>query len=66
VTIDIHYKQHYNILNINNIKIMVVNLFMTAIHVLNYAIPIGFMFFFGYLIDRMCNPAKSEEKVSEE
>jgi hypothetical protein len=66
VTIDIHYKQHYNILNINNIKIMVVNLFMTAIHVLNYAIPIGFMIFFGYLIDRMCSPAKSEEKVSEE
>jgi hypothetical protein len=39
---------------------------MTTIHVLNYAIPIAFMVFFGYLIDRMCSPAKSEEKMKEE
>jgi hypothetical protein len=39
---------------------------MTAIHVLNYAIPVAFMVFFGFLIDRMCTPAKSEEKINEE
>jgi hypothetical protein len=36
---------------------------MTAIHVLNYAIPIVFVVFFGYLLDRMCKPAKSDEKI---
>jgi hypothetical protein len=39
---------------------------MTIIHVLNYAIPIAFMVFFGYLLDRMCKPAKSDEKVEGE
>ncbi|SDM57083.1 hypothetical protein SAMN05443253_104119 [Bacillus sp. OK048] len=39
---------------------------MTWIHVLNYAIPISFMVFFGFLLDRMCTPAKSEEKINEE
>lgn len=27
---------------------------MTLIHVLNYSIPIAFMVFFGFLLDRMC------------
>jgi hypothetical protein len=36
---------------------------MTAIHVLNYAIPIAFVVFLGYLLDRMCKPAKSDEKI---
>ncbi|SFB08729.1 MULTISPECIES: hypothetical protein [unclassified Bacillus (in: firmicutes)] len=27
---------------------------MTIIHVLNYSIPIGFMAFFGFLLDKMC------------
>jgi hypothetical protein len=36
---------------------------MTTIHVLNYTIPIAFIVFFGYLLDRMCKPAKSDEKI---
>jgi hypothetical protein len=36
---------------------------MTTIHVLNYTIPIAFIVFFGYLLDRMCKPAKSDEKL---
>jgi hypothetical protein len=39
---------------------------MTTIHVLNYAIPIAFLVFFGFLIDRMCSPVKSDEKINEE
>ncbi|MGG3562715.1 hypothetical protein ABES03_14065 [Neobacillus rhizosphaerae] len=33
---------------------------MTVIHVLNYSIPIAFMVFAGFLLDRMCKPAKQE------
>jgi hypothetical protein len=29
---------------------------------LNYAIPIVFIVFFGYLLDRICKPADSDEK----
>lgn len=39
---------------------------MTTIHVLNYAIPIAFMVFFGYLLDRMCKPDKPEKKIEGE
>lgn len=39
---------------------------MTLLHVLNYSIPIGFMIFFGYLLDRMCKPEKSEQKAGED
>jgi hypothetical protein len=39
---------------------------MTLIHVLNYAIPISFMVFFGFLIDRMCSPSKTDKKINEE
>jgi hypothetical protein len=39
---------------------------MTTIHVLNYAIPIAFMVFFGYLLDRMCKPDKSDKKTEGE
>ncbi|MDR7077146.1 hypothetical protein J2Y03_002169 [Neobacillus niacini] len=39
---------------------------MTSIHVLNYVIPIAFMVFFGFLLDRMCSPSKSEDKINEE
>jgi hypothetical protein len=33
---------------------------MTVIHVLNYSIPIAFMVFAGFLLDRMCKPDKQE------
>lgn len=39
---------------------------MTAIHVLNYAIPIAFLVFFGFLIDSMCSPAASDDKTNED
>ncbi len=39
---------------------------MTILYVLNYTIPIAFLVFFGFLIDRMCSPEKSHEKTSEE
>lgn len=29
---------------------------MTIIHVLNFAIPVAFMAFFGFWVDRMCKP----------
>lgn len=35
---------------------------MTIIHVLNYSIPIGFMVFFGYLLDRICKPVNPEKQ----
>jgi hypothetical protein len=35
-------------------------------HVLNYTIPIGFMVVFDFLLDRMCKPAKSEQKAGDE
>ncbi len=39
---------------------------MTFIHVLNYSIPIAFMVFAGFLLDRMCKPDKVEKKADEE
>lgn len=39
---------------------------MTIVHVLNFSIPIAFMVFAGYFLDRMCKPAKIEEKAGEE
>jgi hypothetical protein len=35
---------------------------MTIIHVQNYTIPIAFMVFAGYMLDRMCKPVKQDEK----
>jgi hypothetical protein len=35
---------------------------MTILHVLNFAIPIGFMVFFGFLLDRMCKPTPPEKQ----
>jgi len=60
--------------NINNIKIyLIFKIFckevkrtLTLLHVLNYTIPIGFIIFFGFLIDRMCRPDKTKEKAGEE
>ncbi|MDQ1147423.1 hypothetical protein QE429_004250 [Bacillus sp. SORGH_AS 510] len=34
---------------------------MTWIHVLNYSIPIAFMVFAGFFLDRLCKPAKQED-----
>jgi hypothetical protein len=39
---------------------------MTLLHVLNFSIPIGFMVFFGFLLDRMCKPAKQEQNASKD
>ncbi|CEG25644.1 hypothetical protein [Bacillus sp. B-jedd] len=33
---------------------------MTAVHILNYTIPIAFMIFFGFWLDRLCSPAVAE------
>jgi hypothetical protein len=39
---------------------------MTVVHVLNFAIPVAFMVFAGFMLDRMCKPANPEEKAGEE
>jgi hypothetical protein len=39
---------------------------MTLIHVLNFSIPIAFIVFAGYLLDRMCKPDLSKQKADEE
>jgi hypothetical protein len=39
---------------------------MTIVHVLNFTIPIGFIVFFGFLLDRMCKPAKPKQKADRE
>lgn len=39
---------------------------MTVIHVLNFSIPIAFIVFAGYFLDRMCKPGKQEEKAGDE
>lgn len=44
---------------------MVVNN-MTFIHVLNFSIPIAFIVFFGFLLDKMCGPEKPREKGHED
>ncbi|RHW41556.1 hypothetical protein D1B31_07490 [Neobacillus notoginsengisoli] len=33
---------------------------MTVVHVINYTIPIAFMIFFGFWLDRMCKPAAAD------
>ncbi|MDR7238367.1 hypothetical protein J2Y02_002995 [Neobacillus drentensis] len=39
---------------------------MTLIHVLNFSIPIAFIVFAGYFLDRMCKPDPPQEKAGEE
>jgi len=39
---------------------------MTVIHVLNYSIPIAFILFAGFMLDRMCKPDKTENKAGDE
>ncbi|MDR6999134.1 hypothetical protein J2Y67_001581 [Neobacillus niacini] len=39
---------------------------MTLLHVLNYSIPIGFIIFFGFLLDRMCKSDNPEQKAGDE
>lgn len=39
---------------------------MTLLHVLNYSIPIGFIVFFGFLLDRMCKPSNPKQKAGDE
>lgn len=39
---------------------------MTVVHVLNFSIPIAFIVFAGYFLDRMCKPDKTETKAGEE
>lgn len=39
---------------------------MTILHILNYSIPIGFILFFGFLLDRMCKPDNPEQKAGDE
>jgi hypothetical protein len=34
---------------------------MTFFHLLNYSIPIIFMVFLGFMIDKMCKPIKEKE-----
>jgi hypothetical protein len=38
---------------------------MTLVHVLNFSIPIAFMVFAGYMLDRLCKPSPQEEKAGE-
>ncbi len=39
---------------------------MTVIHVLNFAIPIAFIVFAGFFLDRICKPDKQQEKAGDE
>ncbi len=39
---------------------------MTLIHVLNFSIPIAFIVFAGFLLDRMCKPDKPIKKAGED
>jgi hypothetical protein len=39
---------------------------MILIHVLNFSIPIAFIVFAGYFLDRMCKPDTPKEKAGEE
>lgn len=39
---------------------------MTVVHVLNFSIPIAFIVFAGYFLDRMCKPDKAETKAGDE
>jgi len=33
---------------------------LTAVHILNYSIPIAFMIFFGFWLDRLCRPVVAD------
>jgi hypothetical protein len=39
---------------------------MTLIHVLNFSIPIAFIVFAGYFLDRMCKPDPTPQKKAGE
>ncbi len=39
---------------------------MTIVHVLNFSIPIAFIVFAGFMLDRMCKPEQAEKKAGEE
>jgi hypothetical protein len=39
---------------------------MTIVHVLNFSIPIAFIVFAGYMLDRMCKPDPPKEKAGED
>ncbi|GHI00273.1 hypothetical protein AM1BK_38150 [Neobacillus kokaensis] len=39
---------------------------MTVVHVLNFSIPIAFIVFAGFMLDKMCKPSNHEEKAGEE
>ncbi len=39
---------------------------MTIVHWLNFSIPIAFIVFAGFMLDRICKPGKSEEKAGDE
>jgi hypothetical protein len=39
---------------------------MTLIHVLNFSIPICFIVFAGFLLDKMCKPIEQEKKAGDE
>jgi hypothetical protein len=39
---------------------------MTIIHVLNFSIPIAFIVFAGYVLDRICKPDPPKDKAGEE
>jgi hypothetical protein len=38
---------------------------MTIVHVLNFSIPIAFIVFAGYFLDRMCKPDNPKEKAGD-
>lgn len=35
---------------------------MTILHILNYLLPISFIAFFGFMIDKMCKPVAPKEE----
>ena len=39
---------------------------MTVVHVLNFSIPVAFIVFAGFMLDKMCKPVPREEKAGEE
>ena len=39
---------------------------MTILHVLNFSIPIAFIVFAGYFLDRMCKPDSTKHNAGED
>lgn len=39
---------------------------MTVLHVLNYTIPIAFIVFAGFILDKICKPNQSKEETGSE